>query len=182
MYKYISLILIMSCFSLLFTETITRTLDNGMRVVVRQTNSNTAGLFCFVETGSIHEGDFLGSGISHYLEHVISGGSTFFRTEAEYAEIEATIGAVTNAFTSWGVTCFHTQVELEFIDIALQILAENIIFCRFDEFEVEREKQVIQSEIIMRSTPPTAQLYQRAREFFHANNHNKYPIIGTGSF
>ena len=38
-------------------------------------------------TGSIDEGDFLGYGMSHYLEHIVSGGSTEFHPESYYQDL-----------------------------------------------------------------------------------------------
>lgn len=156
-----------------------RELPNGMRIVAKERNSvNTVALYCFVHTGSIHEDEFLGKGISHYLEHIVSGGSTSFRTEEEYNEIERRIGASTNAFTTYNMTAYHIMVEEAYADSALMILSEQMMHCVFDQREVDREKQVIIKEIIMRTTPPMSQVIQRASEVFNPNSNYRYPIIG----
>ena len=180
MKKILSLmVILLSIYSIFANEITTRKLSNGMQIAVkRKTTSNSVGLFCFVKTGSIHEEEFLGKGISHYLEHIVSGGTTSKRTEAEYNEIEKSIGAVTNAFTTYDLTAYHSLVDAEYVDIALEMLSEQVMYCSFDEKEVNREMQVILKEIIMRSTPPFSKMYQRANEVFYPNTYYKHPIIG----
>ena len=75
--KKIIIILLGLALTLVAQEMLTKTLPNGMQVVVKKNTSNTSvGFFCFVKTGSIHEDEYLGKGLSHYLEHIVSGGST----------------------------------------------------------------------------------------------------------
>ena len=75
--KKIIAMLLAFAFVLAAQEMLTKTLPNGMQVVVKKNTSNTSvGFFCFVKTGSIHEDEYLGKGLSHYLEHIVSGGST----------------------------------------------------------------------------------------------------------
>ena len=35
-----------------------------------------ARVHAYMKIGSIYEGEYLGSGLSHYMEHIVSGGST----------------------------------------------------------------------------------------------------------
>jgi len=47
-------------------------------------------------TGSVHEGRFLGAGISHVLEHLVGGGSTrTYSEQQKEQEIDAIGGATT---------------------------------------------------------------------------------------
>ena len=175
----LALFISLSAFMLIASNIVVRDLPNGMRLVTKERSSvNTVAFYCFVHTGSIHEDEFLGKGISHYLEHIVSGGTTAIRTEAEYNDIERRIGANTNAFTTYNMTAYHIMTEEAYADTALMILSEQMMYCSFDQTEVDREKQVIIKEIIMRSTPPMAKFYQRASEVFNPNSNYKYPIIG----
>ncbi len=77
-------------------------LNNGLTVLIRsQTESDVVSSQVFVRAGSIYEGKYLTSGISHYLEHVLSGGSTRSFTEEEAKERLERIGGATNASTSF---------------------------------------------------------------------------------
>ena len=73
-------------------------LDNGLSVVFLPTpHTDVLALQMWVKTGSIHEGRFLGSGISHFVEHMVFKGTTkrsyadiFKETQAQGAKINAT--------------------------------------------------------------------------------------------
>jgi len=160
------------------TDIITKTLPNGLEIAVQKTASNSVILMCFIKSGSIHEEEYLGSGISHYLEHLVSSGTTSYRTEAQYRELEKEIGAITNAFTTYETTAFHIQVEPEHFDTALQVLYEQMTAASLTQREVDREKEVILKEMILRSSPPGMQAYQRRSEVFESNTHYRYPTIG----
>ena len=57
------------------------TLSNGLTVIVQENHvAPVATVRCFVKnTGSAYEGENLGAGLSHVLEHVVAGGSTTHR-------------------------------------------------------------------------------------------------------
>jgi zinc protease len=173
-------ILVLSINLVLFgNEVLTKTLGNGMTLAVKEnTNNSSVGFYCFVKTGSVSEGRFLGAGISHYLEHVVSGGTTSIRTEAEYEALGTEIGSIVNAYTTNEITAYHIIVDKEYKDDALAILSEQIQFCDFNPVEVEREKQVILKEIVMRSTPPRSQIYHKSNEIRFPNSNYRYPVIG----
>ena len=160
-------------------EILSKTLPNGMEVAVKENTNNTSvGFYCFVKTGSVNEGKYLGAGISHYLEHVVSSGTTKFRTEDDYEQLGKEMGALVNAYTSYEITAFHIIVDKQNQDEALKILSEQMQFCAFDSMEVAREKEVILKEIVMRSTPPRSKVHQRQRELVFSNSNRRYPIIG----
>ncbi|MCK5760049.1 MAG: insulinase family protein [Candidatus Delongbacteria bacterium] len=164
----------------LFAENILhKTLPNGMEVVVKENKSNASvGFFCFVKTGSIDEEEYTGKGLSHYLEHIVSGGSTKNKTEAWHQNKIKEIGAITNAYTTFGATVFYIQADKQFSDVSLSLLSENIINCAFDAKELEREKDVIVKEFVYRVAAPMAKVgnKMRARTFLTSNVKNE--VIG----
>jgi len=177
--SFMIVLLVMLAALLNGNEVLTKTLVNGMTLAVKEnTNNSSVGFYCFVKTGSVNEGRFLGAGISHYLEHVVSGGTTSLRTEQDYEQIGSEIGSIINAYTTNEVTAFHIVVDKEYKDQALEILSEQIQFCAFDSVEVAREQQVILKEIVMRSSPPRSQMYQRSNELGFPNSNYRYPVIG----
>jgi len=60
----------------LFEEPVVRTvLPNGLTVVfLEEKSSPLISLQAWIKTGSIHEDGLLGSGVSHYLEHMLFKG------------------------------------------------------------------------------------------------------------
>ncbi|HPR18854.1 MAG TPA: insulinase family protein, partial [Candidatus Cloacimonadota bacterium] len=101
-----------------------KTLSNGMQIIAKENRLNeSVGFYCFVKTGSNNEGRFLGAGISHYLEHIVSSGATSYHTEEEYQKMSQEMGALVNAYTTNVITAFHIEVEKQYEDKALQILS-----------------------------------------------------------
>ncbi len=160
-------------------ELLQTTLTNGMQIVVKENKLNeSVGFYCFVKTGSVNEGKYLGAGISHFLEHIVSSGTTEFHTEDEYNEMGKEMGALVNAYTSSAVTAFHITVDKPYKDMALRNLSQQLQFSICDSFEVARESEVILKEIVMRSTPPHSNIYQRHSELVYPNSNKRYPVIG----
>jgi len=174
------LVIFLGIYSFVFGSNILcKTLSNGMQIAVKENyNNNSIGFYCFVKTGSVNEGEYLGAGISHYLEHVVAGGSTTYRTEAEYEAMAKEMGAIVNAYTTNSATAFHITVDKQYADQALEILSQQMHACAIDSVEVAREKQVILKEIVMRSTPPRSKIYQRNNELVFPTSNMKYPVIG----
>jgi len=181
MLKRIIVGIALCCFVLAISaqEIVHKTLPNGMELVTKENNGNgSVGYFCFVKTGSETEGDYLGAGISHYLEHMVSSGTTTLRSEKEYEALGKEMGAIVNAYTTNIVTCFHIIVDKQYKDQAREILSEQIQHCVIDSFEAAREREVILKEIVFRSTPPRAKVMQRYNELVYPNSNKKYPVIG----
>ena len=61
-------------------------LDNGLIVIAhRIPTAPVASVHCYVKTGLIYEGEWNGVGLSHFLEHLVSGGTTSTRTQGRPA-------------------------------------------------------------------------------------------------
>jgi zinc protease len=72
------------------SEMVTKRLDNGLTVVIiNDPSASLVSVRTFVRAGSIDEAPHLGSGLSHYLEHIVAGGSTEIRPESEYKRVIA---------------------------------------------------------------------------------------------
>ena len=78
------------------------TWSNGLTVIVQENHvAPVATVRCYVKnTGGAFEGRYLGAGLSHLVEHLVSGGTTTTRTEKEIEKIIDTFGGATNAYTS----------------------------------------------------------------------------------
>ncbi len=180
MKKFASLLALILFASLAFSQEMLReVLPNGMEVVVKKNDTNNStGVYCFVKTGSCYEEEFMGCGLSHYLEHLVSSGTNDFRTESEYQDIYKRDGLSSNAYTSTNVTAYHLTGESTHTDSMITYISEMVTSCRLDQFEVDREKEVILKEFVYRSSPINAQIRQRGNEIFYPNSTNKYPVIG----
>jgi zinc protease len=154
-------------------------LDNGLEVFVAENhNAPVFTMRVYVHAGSIHEDEYLGYGISHYCEHLVSGGTTHKRTEAETQRILRAIGGAGNAYTTSDHTCYYIATSVEYADSVIDLLPDWVLNCSMDEHEVEREHGVIQREIAMGRDEPgrvIGKLYNGAMFVEHPEH---YPTIG----
>jgi zinc protease len=98
------------------------TLDNGLRVIVKEDHRNPIVVFSvFMSVGSALEGPYLGSGLSHLTEHMLFKGTKKYPQGA----IEETLnryGGKIEGFTSFDYTGYRITILKEHADTALDIL------------------------------------------------------------
>lgn len=132
----------------------------------------------WVKTGSIYEQEFVGAGISHYLEHLLSGGTTDTRSEAESNAILGRIGAQTNAATGLDNVRYYINTTSDHTTEAVDLLNDWIRNSQINQSEVDRERDVILQEFSMGEGDPGRifwRLTQQARYTAHPARH---PTIG----
>ncbi|MFH1551105.1 MAG: pitrilysin family protein, partial [Planctomycetota bacterium] len=156
-----------------------RTLPNGLRVVIRE-NHTAPVVYCnvAVHTGSIHEGEYLGYGMSHILEHVVAGGTTTTRSEDEIGKLEERIGAYANAATSKDYTEYYMTVASRYFETAVDILSDQIIRCTFDRKEFEREFGVVTQEVLKGREEPGRLMWMLFDEAAYDRHPGRLPVIG----
>ncbi|MFW6335911.1 MAG: M16 family metallopeptidase, partial [Phycisphaeraceae bacterium] len=135
----------------------------------------------WVKTGSIYEQEHVGAGLSHFLEHLLSGGSTTTRTEAESNAILARIGGQVNAATSLDTVRYFINAPSEHAESAIDLLSDWVRNNRITREEFEREKQVIRSEFAMGRGDPGRvfwKLTQQARYAELPGHPARHPTIG----
>ena len=151
----------------------------ALTVLIRsQTESDALSAQVFVRAGSIYEGKYQTSGISHYLEHVLSGGSTRSFTETEAKERLERLGGVTNASTSFDRTKYYITTTTEHWKDALDLLLSYVSESTLDPQQVVREKAVIQQEMKMGENDPGSELWKLFMKTAYRANPARNPIIG----
>ena len=154
-------------------------LKNGLTVLIRESHgSKIVSSQVLVKTGSIYEGQRMGGGLSHYLEHVVSGGTTSEFTEKQIKERLQAIGGATNAYTSYGRTGYFVNTTREHHKEALSLLLAYVTDCKFDETEYQREKGVILQEFQMGENDPSHQLWYLFMKTAYRKHPVRYPVIG----
>ncbi len=124
-----------------------KTLDNGMIAVVKENhNAPIVTIHVFVKTGSIHEEEYLGAGISHYFEH-LAGDGTKTRTKQEIERIDEELGNAANAYTSKNVTGYYRTTAAQNFEKALDLTLDGVFNATFPEEEVETQRGIILNEI-----------------------------------
>lgn len=153
-------------------------LPNGLTLIVKSDRSAAlASVQIWVKTGSIHEGDLLGAGLSHYLEHMLFKGTE----KRAGREISATVqahGGYINAYTTFDRTVYYIDLPSEHVEVAVDVLADAVFRSTLPAEEVEREKNVILREIDMGRDDPDQRLGETLFETAFKVHPYRLPIIG----
>ena len=154
------------------------TLSNGLTVLLKEEHAHKiASVQVWVKTGSIHEGEMLGAGLSHFLEHMLFKG-TDRRSGEEITRSVQAAGAYINAYTTFDRTVYYIETPSEEIALAVDILADAALNSALPGEEVVKERDVILREIDMGQDDPDRQLTRTLfSNAFHEHPY-RYPVIG----
>lgn len=166
----------------LMEESVSRfKLENGLTVVAKEDYSaELVSVQLWVKTGSIHEGDSLGCGLSHYLEHMLFKG-TAKRGSQEISRQVHAVGGYINAYTTYDRTVYYLDVPSESVELAMDILADMGLCATLPPDEVEKEKDVILREIDMGMDDPDNLLFQEFVQTAYRVHPYQHPVIGWRS-
>ena len=163
-----------------FPETTARvaTLDNGLEVIVKEDHSApVVSLQAWCRAGSIHEGGWLGAGLSHFLEHMLFKG-TERRSANEIAQAVQREGGYINAYTSFDRTVYWIDTPSAGFENCLDVLCDVVAFARLPENEFATEADVIRREIAMGDDNPEQVLSKALFHTAYTIHPCRYPVIG----
>jgi zinc protease len=153
-------------------------LDNGLTVLVSEMpSSSVVAVYALVKAGSATEGRLMGSGISHFLEHMLFKG-TKKRGVGEISREVQSLGGTINASTSFDYTIYTITVPFTEFDKALDILADMIMNSQFDAQQIQREREVVYGEIRLYQDRPERQLSDMTFGLVYKRHPYGIPIIG----
>jgi predicted Zn-dependent peptidase len=119
------------------------------------TRSVSTGIF--IGVGSRYEAP-LEAGISHFIEHMCFKGTERRRTPSELSgEIEG-VGGILNAGTDKEMTIYWSKVAQPHFAVAMDVLTDMLVNSRFDDADIEKERQVIIEEIRMTKDTPSQEV------------------------
>ena len=175
---FLALALITAASAPLAAEPIVRTLANGMTVIVEEMRgAPVAAVRFYVGAGSVHEQEFTGAGISHFVEHVVGRASAKYSAE-EIREIKETMGKQANAYTSSDHTCYHMVSSARFVDDMVDLIADYVFFPLLEEETVETERGVILREMAMGDDDPRRRIIHLLDQTMFRMHPERYRIIG----
>ena len=152
--------------------------DNGLTLLVREDHSApVVSAQAWSMAGSIHEGKWLGAGMSHVLEHMLFKGTTA-RGVAEIAKEIEDKGGYINAFTSFEQTVFYINIPSENWGTAVDILADCMQHATIPEAELLKEKQVILREMAMNNDDPDRRADRNLWATAYTTHPYRLPVIG----
>ncbi|QGJ70434.1 Hypothetical protein PBC10988_21310 [Planctomycetales bacterium 10988] len=155
-------------------------LTNGLTILVQENHvAPVATVRCYVNnTGSSFEGRWLGAGLSHLVEHLVSGGTTKNRSEKEIEEIIDTFGGATNAYTSVDITAYYIDCPSNKTSTAIELIADSMQHVTFEKNEFDREMEVVTRELEKGEVERNRVRWKMLNETAYIENPAKVPTIG----
>lgn len=156
-------------------------LDNGLRLVVLpEPTAPTVAIRILVACGSTTEGQWLGGGLSHGLEHMVFKG-TPTRPKEQFTRELAEAGGSINAYTSTDQTVFHLSLPSRHWKFGLEALSDAVFNCTLPADTWRTEQEVIVREMAMGKDDPGRCLYRAAMENLYTLHPRRVPVIGYES-
>jgi len=154
------------------------TLDNGLTIIVREDHSApVVSAQAWAMTGSIHEGRWLGAGLSHVLEHMLFKGTTTRPGSRIDQEVQEA-GGYMNAYTSFDRTVYHIDVPNTGARTAIDILCDIMQNATLPPDELAKEMDVIRREMDMGQDDPGRRASRRLFEVAYTKSPYRFTIIG----
>jgi zinc protease len=153
-------------------------LANGLTLLVSEQHyAGVASVQAWCQTGSIHEQEWLGGGLTHLLEHMLFKG-TARRTATDISEEIHRGGGYVNAYTSFDRTVFWVDCPKAVVGTALDVLADMLFGSLIEASELEREMDVIRREFEMGYDDPDRMLSHLTFATAYQLHPCRTPVIG----
>ncbi len=154
------------------------TLDNGLTVILREDRSApVVSAQAWAQTGSVHEGRWLGAGLSHVLEHMLFKG-TAKRPPGKIDQEVQDAGGYMNAYTSFDRTVYHIDAPNTGARVAVDVLCDIMQHATLPEDELAKELDVIRREMDMGHDDPGRRAGRRLFETAYTRSPCRFTIIG----
>src|SRR5580700_6325739 len=154
------------------------TLENGLNIIVREDhNAPVVSAQAWCAAGSIHEGRWLGAGLSHILEHMLFKGTTTRPGSRIDQEVQEA-GGYMNAYTSFDRTVYHIDVPNTGARTAIDILCDIMQHATLPPDELAKEMDVIRREMDMGHDDPGRRASRRLFETAYTKSPYRFTIIG----
>ena len=154
------------------------TLENGLTIIVREDhNAPVVSAQAWCGAGSIHEGKWLGAGLSHVLEHMLFKGTTTRPGSRIDQEVQEA-GGYMNAYTSFDRTVYHIDVPNTGAVKAIDILCDIMQHAMLPPDELAKELDVIRREMDMGQDDPGRRASRRLFEVAYTKSPYRHTIIG----
>ncbi|MCB0411884.1 MAG: insulinase family protein [Bdellovibrionales bacterium] len=155
-------------------------LKNGLTVLLVESHkSPVVSVQMWVNTGCADEkkGE---EGLSHFIEHLVFKGTEQFNVGEIASTVEGSGGEL-NAYTSFDQTVFYVTISKEFSETGLNIISQMMGHPRFDETEINNEREVVIEEIKRGNDSPQRQASRLLFETLYKKHPYRKPVIGYDS-
>ncbi|MBI4335302.1 MAG: insulinase family protein [Candidatus Omnitrophica bacterium] len=160
-------------------ETERHVLKNGITVLLGESReSPLVAIEAWIRTGSATEDIYLGSGISHLVEHMLFKGTAKRPRPGDIEKEIKSLGGYINAFTDHDSTGVNIILPSAYAHNALEVLKDILTESTFDPAELEKEREVVLKEVRLNNDEPSkyASILLWSN-MFKAHNY-RFPVIG----
>ncbi len=152
--------------------------DNGLHVYVNEKHDIPAvTIQAWIKTGSIHEDDYLGCGLSHFLEHMLFQGCNGYPAQSA-ADLINNLGGEVNAYTSYGNTVYYLDLPSRHCLKGLDVLTAMVSTPEFPADKFKLESRVILRERDMVFDRPDRVLGEKLWKDVFLVHPVRHPVIG----
>ncbi|MEW7984099.1 MAG: insulinase family protein [gamma proteobacterium symbiont of Phacoides pectinatus] len=154
------------------------TLDNGMRVIVKEDHRAPIAVSqVWYKVGASYEPDGV-TGVSHLIEHMMFKG-THAHPPGEFSRIVAANGGEENAFTGSDYTAYYQTLSSDRLEIAFELEADRMRNLTLLEEEFLKEVEVVKEERRLRTEDnPTSLTYEQFNAVAYRSLPYANPVIG----
>ncbi|MFH1395150.1 MAG: pitrilysin family protein [Candidatus Omnitrophota bacterium] len=154
-------------------------MDNGASIVCNyMPDSSLVTIEMRVLSGLSNEGKYAGSGISHFLEHLLFKGTNLQNAHELQKSIKA-MGGMANASTGKDSAAYYITVPKENFEKALNLLSDMVMNPVFTDREMELERDVILKEIRLYNDDPTSRRISLLFDNAYEHHIYKNSVIGN---
>ena len=159
-------------------EVFSRTLDNGLQVLVQQDTRAPVAvqqLWYGVGASSERPGE---TGVSHFLEHMMFRGTARFPGET-FSHTIAARGGRDNAFTGRDYTAYYQVLGNDQLEVAMEMEADRMQNLLLAEPDIRKEMEVVKEERRLRTEDqPEALAFEQLQATAFQNHPYGQPVIG----
>jgi len=116
-------------------------------------HTRSVSVCIFIGVGSRYETE-AEAGVSHFIEHLLFKGTLKRTTARAISEAIEGVGGILNGGTNKELTLYWCKVAQPHFELALDVLADMLLYSKFDPQDIEKERRVIIEEINMSKDSP----------------------------
>jgi predicted Zn-dependent peptidase len=134
-------------------------LPNGLRAIVRERPGTDVVAVSVAIRGGSRDERRETVGAAHFMEHMFFQGTPRRPDSADLdREIEAR-GGWTNAWTGWESINFQVVTPIEDLDLAIDVIADQMVNSLFAPEKIDKERRVVLEELNGRLNSPVSKAY-----------------------
>lgn len=153
-------------------------LPNGIRVLTEyMPEAYSATVMVWIDAGPDIENERV-SGISHFIEHMLFKG-TKSRSAKQIVENIENSGGNINAYTDKETCCYYAKVLSQKVPETIDTLLDMLLNSRYDNSDLEVERQVILEEIKMYEDTPDELVHDLLIKSVWNDHPLGQPVTGT---